>query len=214
MRLGLAVFAIASLVGCASLPPPSPLPALSYGSIEADAAQQVRAAALGLQTHACGAPAWVMTGRFALSNGREGGSGTIEWTQGAGELRLLLSVPLGQGWLLERNRAGITLSGGPQGTLQGNDAARLLREATGWDVPLDALGCWMRGVTADPVVFGPAHVGVGPDLLPRRIEQGGWVLEYDDWRTDPFSRLPMPHRITVTRGQDRVRLLVERWGLE
>lgn len=212
MRRGLAVFAIASLVGCASLPAP---PALDYDSAEAGAAQQVRAARLGLQAHACGDPAWAMGGRFALSNGREGGSGTIEWTQGAGALRLLLSAPLaGQGWLLERNRAGITLSGGPQGTLHGDDAAHLLREATGWEVPLDALGCWLRGIAADPRAFGPARIGVGQDLLPRRIEQGGWVLDYDDWRTDPFSRLPMPYRVSASRGEDRVRLRIDRWGLE
>ena len=212
MRAGLAALAAACLAGCASLPATPPL---SYGSAEGDAAQRSRAAALGLHAHACGAPAWVMTGRFALSNGREGGSGNIEWTQGGGELRLLLSAPITrQGWLLERNRAGITLSGGPQGPLQGDDAARLLREATGWDVPLDALGCWMRGVEADPARFGPPRTGVGADLLPRRIEQGGWVLEYDDWRIDPLSRLPMPHRINASRGEDRVRVLVERWGLE
>ena len=212
MRPGLALLAAACLGGCASLPPQA---SPDFGSAAGEAAQRTRAAALGLQAHACGDPAWVMTGRFALSNGRDGGSGNIEWTQGAGELRLLLSAPITrQGWLLERNRAGVTLSGGPQGTMQGDDAARLLREATGWDVPLDALGCWMRGVEADPARFGVPRTGVGADLLPRRIEQGRWVLDYDDWRQDPFSRLPMPHRITASRGTDRVKLLVERWGLE
>ena len=212
MRPGLALLAAACLGGCASLPPPA---SPDFGSASGEAAQRTRAAVLGLQAHACGAPAWAMTGRFALSNGRDGGSGNIEWTQGAGELRLLLSAPITrQGWLLERNRAGATLSGGPQGRLQGDDAARLLREATGWEIPLDALGCWMRGIEADPARFGVPRTGVGADLLPRRIEQGGWVLDYDDWRTDPFSRLPMPHRITASRGTDRVKVLVERWGLE
>ena len=35
-----------------------------------------------------------MTGRLALSNGKDGGSGRIEWTQGDGHLQVTLSAPV------------------------------------------------------------------------------------------------------------------------
>ena len=111
-------------------------------------------------------------------------------------------------------RGGATLQGLPEGSLGGDDAAQLVRDATGWDIPVAALGCWLRGVAAAEVALGVARIDFGADLLPLRIEQGGWTVEYSGWKPDPFSRLPMPARINARRGEDRVRLVVDRWGLE
>lgn len=199
------------LAGCAAAPP-----LLRSGDpVAGDAAQRVRARALGLETGACAMPGWTLAGRVALSNGRQGGSGRIEWVQGGGAVRLLLSAPVTrQSWVLEVAADGrASLQGVADATLSDTDGARLLRETTGWDIPVAALGCWLRGVAA-PDRFGLAWFDFGADLLPRRIEQGGWTIDYDDWRPDPFSRLPMPSRIEARRGSDRVRLVVDRWGLE
>ena len=201
------------LSGCASLTPP---PATPPGDrIAAETAQRARAHALGLETGDCAAPGWTMAGRGALSNGRQGGSGRIEWTQGAGSMRLQLSAPVTrQSWVLEVDASGATLQGVAGALLRDVDAARLLREATGWDIPVAALGCWLRALAADPARFGPAQTHYAADLLPRRIDQNGWIIEYDGWQPDPFSGLPMPARIEARRGKDRVRLVADRWGLE
>lgn len=181
----------------------------------ARAAQQARAEALGLASGDCAAPGWTMAGRIAVSNGNDGGSGQLEWTQGAGSLRLVLSAPITrQTWVLLADANGATLQGMSHGPLHGDEAALLLREATGWDIPVAALGCWLRAVQADPAIFGAAQIGYGVDLLPLRIEQGGWTVDYAGWKPDPFSRLPMPSRIDARRGDSRVRLVVDRWGLE
>ena len=214
MRLVLALaLAAMSLAGCQTM---------TRGSVTsppdaaaAQAAQLVRADALGLATGDCAAATLVLTGRVALSNGKQGGSGQLEWTQGAGSLHLLLSAPITrQQWILDVDAAGATLQGVPSGPLHGSDAAGLLRDATGWDVPVAALGCWMRAVAADPARFGVAEIAYGADLLPMRIAQQGWVIDYRDWKRDPFSGLPMPTRINAQRGDSRIRLIVDRWGLE
>ncbi|WP_240096201.1 outer membrane lipoprotein LolB [Thermomonas flagellata] len=213
MSAGLRVLAVALAAagaGCAGLPP-SAAPAPDA----ARAAQEARAAALGLQGHACGDPGWVMLGRAALSNGRDGGNARIEWTQGDGRLRLVLSAPIGgQGWVLEAGPDGARLRGIPEGEWQDRDPARLLRTVAGWDIPLAALGCWLRGVEADPAVWGEARMTFGADGWPAQLEQGGWRLRYGDWRRDPFSRQWLPFRIEADRGADRVRLAVQQWGLE
>ena len=49
-----------------------------------------------------------------------------------------------QTWVLQSDAQGAQLQGMPQGPQQGADAATLLRTATGWDIPVQALGCWMR----------------------------------------------------------------------
>ncbi|RZA19721.1 MAG: outer membrane lipoprotein LolB [Lysobacteraceae bacterium] len=215
MRLAwIAGLACMALAGCRTMQPMSTTsPAVDLAA--AAGAQQVRAAALGLAAGDCTAPGWALAGRVALSNGKDGGSGQLEWTQGAGTIHMLLSAPITrQNWALEVAPDGATLRGVAKGPLHGDDAAVLLRDATGWDIPVAALGCWLRGAEADPARFGVARVEYGEDLLPRRIEQGGWTVDYSGWKPDASSRLPMPARINAQRGDSRVRLVVDRWGLE
>lgn len=211
-RIPLAAACLAMLGGCQTV-------GTKPGVVDpaaAQAAQLERASALGLASGDCMMPGWVMTGRVALSNGKQGGSGQLEWTQGVGTLRMLLSAPITrQNWMLEVDAQGrASLQGLPEGPLVGDDAAQLVRQATGWDIPIAALGCWLRGIAAAEAVLGAAQVDFGTDLLPVRIVQGGWTVDYSGWKPDPFTRLPMPSRINAQRGEDRVRLVVDRWGLE
>lgn len=205
-------FAAVSLAGCASV---ARLPLLAGDPVAGDAAQRQRAATLGLADGDCAAPAWALAGRVALSNGRQGGSGKIEWTQGAGATRMQLSAPITrQSWVLDVTADGAILQGVADAPLRDPDAAGLLRDTTGWDIPVAALGCWLRAAAANPGRFGDAQIDYTSELLPRRIEQNGWTIEYDQWQPDPASRLPMPARIEARRGSDRVRLVVDRWGQE
>lgn len=198
------------LAGCASLRPP----AASGDAVAGDAAQRERMVALGLADADCAAPAWSLVGRVALSNGRQGGSGRIEWRQADGLQHLQLSAPVTrQSWVLEVDAGGAVLEGLGEDALRDPDPARLLREATGWDIPVAALGCWVRGAAATAPGFGPARIGYGIDLLPRRIEQDGWTVEYDGWQVGAGG-LPLPGKVEARRGDDRVRLVVDQWAAE
>ena len=135
MRFAAAVaFACVLLAGCRTTQPGAAMPNRA-DPVAAAAAQQSRAEALGLANGDCCAPGWTMTGRVALSNGKDGGSGQLEWTQGGGNLHLLLSAPITrQNWILDVDAQGATLHGVANGPLHGDDAARLLREA-GYALP-------------------------------------------------------------------------------
>lgn len=203
------------LVGCAGLRPQAPVPGELVGADRiavAAANQQARTARLGLVGGQCDAPTWRMVGRVALSNGKDGGSGRIEWMQGNGSTQVTLSAPVTrQSWTLviDANRA--VLDGVPNGPLHGTNATRLLRDATGWEIPVTALGCWLRGVAADPVVSGAPGIRYGTDLLPLRLEQGGWLIDFAGWKPDPATGTVLPSRINAQSGENRVRLVVDGW---
>jgi outer membrane lipoprotein LolB len=66
---------------------------------------------------------------------------------------------------------------------------------------------------------GPAAMAFGADGRLATMEQGGWRIAYADWRlpaADPQAPatvpVALPHRIEATRGQARVRLVVDAWG--
>jgi len=216
---GLAAAALCvALTACQSLPPaPAPAQVLT-GDAQVQAAmqlQQARLSGLGLDHAPCDGPAWAMSGRVALSNGKDGGSGRIEWSQGAGRTQVTLSAPVTrQSWTLTADATGVALDGVAGGPLRGSDAGQLLRESTGWEIPVSALGCWLRGAPADPATMGNAQSAFGLDQRLLRIEQGGWVIDYSNWQPDPASGIDLPTRINAEQAANRVRLVVDRWGNE
>ena len=216
-RIGAAALCLA-LLACQSLPPASTPGNVLVDYVQVQAAmqaQQARIVALGLENTACDAPAWMMSGRVALSNGKDGGSGRIDWTQGAGRTQVTLSAPVTrQSWTLTAEVDGVMLEGVPDGPLRGADAGQLLRQSTGWEIPVAALGCWLRGAPADSVAMGEASPVFGIDQRLLRIEQGGWVIDYANWQREPASGVDLPGRINAEQASNRVRLVVDRWGTE
>lgn len=217
-RLSGAALLCLTFTGCQSLPPATAPSAVLVGDAQIAAAihaQQARLASLGLDQAACDAQTWAMSGRVALSNGKDGGSGKIEWTQGGGRTQVTLSAPVTrQSWTLSADAGGVTLEGVSDRPLHGDDAGQLLRQSTGWEIPVAALGCWLRGAPADIDGMGQANAIFGIDQRLLRIEQGSWIISYSNWQADPASGVELPTRINAEQASNRVRLVVDRWGQE
>lgn len=196
---------VACLAACAARPIRSELPPARREA--AEAALAMREAALR------DAPAWALSGRIAVSTGRNGGSGRIEWRQAGGRYDVSVSAPVTrQSWRLSGDAAGATLQGLEGGPRQGPDAAALLFEATGWDIPVVALADWIRGARSD--ALGPAVVSFDADGRLSRIGQGGWTIDYvwPEAGTAPAAGVVLPARLDARRGEARVKLVVDQWG--
>lgn len=191
----MALFALLSVAGCAQRPArPSPAPAtLTQAEREA-----------GLSRVA----AWSFEGRLAISQAGQGGNARVQWHQQGQDFDIRLSAPItGQGWRLRRQGGHATLEGMEGGARQGDDAERLLLEATGWQIPVGAMASWVRGARA----VGPSDLSYDPGGLPATLVQDGWAVEFRGWTADA---LPLPQKIFVRKAQASVRLVVERWGAE
>ena len=205
-RTGLRVVSIAWLLVLAACTTQAPRPALPAVAGDPAAHQQRRAAALA------GEPAWALSGRVALSNGRDGGSGRIDWQQDGPRYDVSLSAPVTrQSWRLRGEPGQALLEGLGGGPRQGVDARLLLLEATRWDIPVEALSAWVRGIPADERIFGNDDIVFGDDGRLSRLSQDGWLIAYDDWQHVSGQPVELPHRLTATRGEARVRLVVDAW---
>ncbi len=200
--VGAALCAATWLAGCATPPPASPVPVIA----DAQAHQAQREAALAAH------PDWSLQGRVAVSNGRDGGNGRIEWQQQQAAYRIELSAPVTrQGWRLSGDAVSAQLDGLPGGSRRGADPAQLLLEATGWRIPVSALGAWVRGAPAQTAWHGQAALVFGADGRLLRIEQDGWRIDYADWRAPAGQALELPHRLDATSGAAKVKLIVDAW---
>ncbi|WP_374605283.1 lipoprotein insertase outer membrane protein LolB [Arenimonas sp.] len=191
-RLALAGLLLA-LAACA------PAPVRNSADAALLAAQAAHEASLAAQ------PDWRLQGRLAVSAGGEGGSGRIDWAQQGDAFDIRLSAPVTRAsWRLQGGDGEARLEGLEGGPLAGPDARRLLADATGWDIPVQALSHWVRGGRAP----GPAHIEFGPGGLPALIVQQGWSVEYRGWTAGPA---PRPARVFASRDGASVRLAVDAW---
>ncbi|TWG88559.1 outer membrane lipoprotein LolB [Luteimonas sp. J16] len=199
-RLPAAALAAALLLaGCATPPVRAPV------QVDPMVAGRADAERASLQS-------WRLAGRVAISGGRQGGSGRLDWAQAGGRYDVTLSAPVTrQGWRLSGDARHARLEGVEGGPREGADVEALLFEATGWDIPVRALVAWVRGVAAPEAMHGPARVDYGADALPVRLEQAGWTIGYGEWFAAGIGQPPLPRRIEATRGDARVRLVVDGW---
>lgn len=189
---------LAGLLTACGISPPRTAPA----GAETSAVQARRAALLAGQVH------WRMTGRIAVSDGRDGGSGRIEWVNDGARLQITLNAPVTRrSWRLQAEPGFARLEGLDGGPFEARAAEQLLAEKLGWSVPLADLAAWARGLQA----AGPAEIRFQPSGLPEVIEQFGWRIEYREF--DPVAGLSMPRRVFVSRGKQRIRLQVDAWSL-
>lgn len=198
----------ASLAACApARMVREPLPTLSAQELaQAQAQQRAHEAAIAAM------PDWSLQGRVALSNGRNGGSGGIEWRQHGASYEVALSAPVTrQSWRLSGDADSARIEGLEGGPRSGSDAQTLLRETTGWEIPVAALSSWVRGARADENAFGAATLSYAADGRLARLEQGGWVVDYGAWQPAGGAGTALPTRLNAERGQARVRLVVDGW---
>lgn len=208
-----ALLCTVSLAGCVSVPRQQGVRIgnLSTGA-QAAAMSRQEAREQRLQT----LPTLSFSGRVALSNGRNGGSGRIEWRQSDDDYEVTLSAPVTrQSWKLSGDARSARIEGVEGGPREGADVVQLLRDTTGLDVPVGALAAWASGARADIAMFGPARIEFDAAGRLARIEQGGWTVDYLGWQDQDVGTggpLAVPDRINAHRDPARVRLAIDAWS--
>jgi outer membrane lipoprotein LolB len=148
---------------------------------------------------------WSFSGRVALSQGKDGGSGRIDWTQRGDRFDIRLSAPItGKSWRLVGDAAQARLDGLDGGARDGVDAEALLQDATGWRIPVRAMQRWVRGARGE----GPSELSFDAQGRPARLQQAGWTIDYRDWDAATPAR---PTRVFASRDGASVRLVIDRW---
>ncbi|HVF36292.1 MAG TPA: lipoprotein insertase outer membrane protein LolB [Candidatus Saccharimonadia bacterium] len=181
------------LAGCASAPR------------RAMTGSELAARAAALAEHA----RWSLDGRVAVSDGKDGGSGRIEWRQDGADYVIEIRAPVSrQTWRLASVGGALTLEGARREPVHGDDAEALLAREVGWRLPIEQMAHWARGVAASP----RAEVELDDAGLPRTIREAGWLVEFR--RFDAQHEPPLPVRIAASRPPYTVRLAVAQWRNE
>jgi outer membrane lipoprotein LolB len=154
---------------------------------------------------------WRVVGRMALQNGDEAYHGHVDWRQDREGYRIRLNAPLGQGSVELQGKPGeVTLRSGDGDPIRAVDPNSLLREATGWRLPVAGLRWWVLGVP-HPEGARPVEARLDDSGRLELLRQDGWGIEYR--RYTELDGLELPDKVFLSRGDLRVRLVMERWSL-
>ena len=195
----LAAAAMLLLTACATGPQQVP------GSSQAELLDRYESRTASIKT----LERWSLDGKLAVSDGKEGGSGRLQWTTESGRSELDFRGTLGRGaWQLDidPDLATLTLANGE--TWQAADVSSLVRDHVGWDVPVESLSWWVRGVAAPGRVDHQSFDDNGRMTL---LSQHGWDVEYERYKE--FSGMALPTRLDARNGERHVKFVMRGWTI-
>jgi len=212
MKILLAAALVAGLGACATRAPRADVAPILR---DPEALSAARAAQATREAWLRGQADWSFAGRVAISQAGKGGNGRLDWRQQGDRYTVSLSAPVTrQSWRLIGDAGGARLEGLDGGPREGADADELLREATGWDIPVRHLADWARALAAPEPGQPPIEpvFGAGGQVL--ELRQSGWRIAYGEWQALDGAVPAMPRRLDAERGQARVRLIVDQWQFD
>jgi outer membrane lipoprotein LolB len=186
------------LVGCQTLPKPV---APTAAPAEVAAAWPARRAQLQARTQ------FTAQGRIGVAAGTEGFNGKLRWVQDGTRSTVSLDSPLGVGGVRIVNDGGTLSLTKPSGEALDSQAAHdeLVRRM-GFEPPLNSLRYWVQGVP-DPA--SPSTETADPQGYLGSLVQSDWTVTYGAYMQTADGALPQ--KVTVERGNVRVRLVLDAW---
>lgn len=155
--------------------------------------------------------AWQLSGKLAVKQPSDSGTAVINhWIQERDAYDLELSSSfLGMGRTSLQGVPGFISLTLPDGeTYRSGDPEALIKAATGWQLPIDSLVWWIRGL---PGPDGDFRLLFDDSSQLAMIRQQGWEIRYDRWQSFITGYPELPARITAVKDDKRVRMVVTRW---
>lgn len=150
---------------------------------------------------------WTLQGKLGVRAPHESGSGTLFWLQQQDYYDIRLSGPLGRGATrIQGNNDRVTLDIAGQQPTSASSAEALLEKQVGWQLPVEHLLWWVRGL---PAPDSPSRLQLNPDSQLARLSQAGWTVEYS--RYQQVDDMQLPQRLQLSGHDMLLTLVITRW---
>ncbi len=157
---------------------------------------------------------WQLTGKLGLRTAGDSGSASVKWVQQIANYQINLSGPLGQKSMIitgTPDKVRLEQTGEP--AQEAKTAEALIKKSAGWTLPVAQLAYWVRGVPAPKLRI--THLQQNDTGLIAQLIQGGWIIDYSNYRDQTFNGviLPLPGKITAEYEDVRLVLVIRDWQL-
>ncbi len=153
-----------------------------------------------------------MRGRVGVRVDNDGGPLNLHWIRDGRSDRMEFAAAIGKGlFRLESDAHGASARDDKGHLYRAANAQSLLTQLTGWQIPIDGLQYWIRGIPT-PTPIAAAQWDDAGRL--ERLDQDGWEIHYNEYL--PYRDLALPRKLRLIRGGTPVidiKLIVEQWNL-
>ena len=147
-----------------------------------------------------------LNGRINLKVQKEAFPGRVRWQHAPAMDELWFYSPVGNAVAhLRQDGDGAWLMTAEGREHRADDLERLAFEVLGWDLPLQALPYWVRGVPWPQAEADDAQRDQQGRL--KRLQQAGWQVTYLAWGANG-----LPGKLDLLGQRLRLRLVVDRWS--
>ena len=152
---------------------------------------------------------WTANGKLALRTDERAESATIVWQQQGQNSELQLSGPLGLGaTTIHSDGQQLQINKGNEVTTVDISTPNATARNTGWNLPLQALPYWLKGMPSPDFELQLFELDPDNDLL-RNLRQDNWDINYEQYQQ--FDELMLPTRLRIHNGSTSARMIIRHW---
>lgn len=153
---------------------------------------------------------WDIKGRVAVKNEKESGTVTLFWNQLFSNYELRFVAPLGQGtYILTGSADGVVMKAPKDITIKADNAEQLLRDGLGWDVHLNGLKYWIRGLPEPEIKYSELLLDEQGRLT--NLEQSGFNIRVS--RYTEQDDISLPEKLTIKSDNIQLKVIIQNWTL-
>ena len=153
---------------------------------------------------------WKIKGRVAVKNARESGTVTLFWNQSLSDYELRFVAPLGQGtYILTGTATGVVMQAPKDSVIEADSAEHLLRDVLGWDVHLNGLKYWVRGLPEPDVSYTDLLLDEKGRLT--NLQQSGFHISVSSYLEQ--DEIALPEKIKIKSDNIQLKVAIQDWQL-
>ncbi len=155
---------------------------------------------------------WQIRGRIALFVNEDVYNLGLDWRRDGDRSVIKLEAALGQGMLqLTRGEGLVVLKTSDGKRYAGQNAEQVLRQATGWTLPVEGLQAWIKGVNHEGSAYQP---DIDYSGHARSIRQDGWrinLFDYENVKLKDFGAIELPKKLYLKRDHLALKIVIDQW---
>ena len=151
---------------------------------------------------------WQITGAIAAKYAEQGWQARMTWHEQArqtfsGRLYAYLTP---EQINIKGSPAGVVLTDQKGRQYRERSIESMIKQSTGWQIPMDRLRFWVRGM---PAPFAAYRTTFDNEARIKTLRQSGWLITYKNYLH--MGGYVLPKKIELVKGPLRLRLVISKW---
>ena len=150
---------------------------------------------------------WYVTAKIIIKSADERFSGYLAWQQNLANYEIDFVGPMGAGAMQitgSAEQSSLMIPDKP--AYSGSSPEQLLRDNTGYRMPVSQFYYWARGIPNPDL---PYQTRLNHRSQLTQLQQLGWDIEYSDYQ--PYNDAVLPGKVVMINGELEIKLIRLNW---